>query len=159
MRREAGVAYVLLLLAIAVTSATAAAAVQIGAVTARREAETHLLAIGGEFERALRSYSGAPSGAGSASAGRGPRSLDDLLRDPRAPGVRRHLRQIYADPLTGKSEWGLIRDSLGSIVGVHSLAAGRPIRQNPTGSPVPLPEQADSYRDWVFGIAPSPPPK
>jgi hypothetical protein len=142
-------AYVLLLLAVAVTSAAAATAVQLGAAASRREAEIHLLAIGADFERALQSYAGVAKGA-AGSAGRGPRTLEDLLLDPRSPGVHRHLRQVYADPLTGKKEWGLIRDNLGSITGVYSLAPGRPIRQGPaTGTP----GEVQTYQEWVFGIA------
>jgi hypothetical protein len=51
----------------------------------------------------------------------------------RMPGTRRYLRQLYADPLTGRREWGLIRDALGSIQGVYSLADGRPIRRQGFG--------------------------
>jgi hypothetical protein len=68
------------------------------------------------------------------------------------PGVRRHLRQIYADPLTGKEEWGLVLDSEGFIVGVHSLAEARPIKRTGWGPQRAAFEEAQSYKEWVFGL-------
>jgi type II secretory pathway pseudopilin PulG len=147
-----GFAYVLLLLAIALIGLAASAALSVGATVARRDAEQQLLAIGAEFQQALRSYAGVPVGAVAPSVGRGPRSLEDLVRDPRAPGVRRHLRQVYADPLTGKNEWGLIVDSQGFITGVHSLAHGMPIKQSGFDAPWAGFEDAQGYGQWVFGL-------
>lgn len=151
-RAQAGFAYLLLLIALAVIGVSSAAAVSLGAAMTRRDAERELLAIGGEFQRALDSYAGVPSGALAPPGARGPRELEDLLRDPRQPGVRRHLRQVYADPLTGKEEWGLVRDSEGTIVGVYSLAEGRPIQR--TGWPPEWAgfEEQESYAGWVFGL-------
>jgi type II secretory pathway pseudopilin PulG len=150
--RQAGVAYLLLLVAIAIIGISAAAAVSIGSAVARRDAEVQLLAIGAEFQRALASYAGVPAGAAAAPGARGPRDLQDLLRDPRQPGIRRHLRKVYADPLTGKDDWGLLRDSEGFIVGVYSLADGRPAKR--TGWPPEWSgfEDQDSYAGWVFGL-------
>lgn len=151
----------LLLLSVALISITATAAVSLGATMARRDAERELLAIGAEFRQALRSYAGVPGGALPSVSGRGPRSLDDLLKDPRAPGVRRHLRQLYADPLTGKPEWGLVLDAQGQITGMHSLAQGRPIQQAGFEPHLGAFAGAESYRQWVFGLTeatPHPPP-
>lgn len=152
-RRQAGFAYVLLLLAVALISIAATAAVGLGATMARRDAERELLAIGAEFQQALRSYAGVPVGAVPPTMGQGPRALEDLLKDPRVPGIRRHLRQLYADPLTGKREWGLVMDAQGRIAGVHSLAEGKPIRQAGFEPQLAALENAESYRQWVFGLA------
>jgi type II secretory pathway pseudopilin PulG len=154
-RYQRGFAYVLLLLAVALISIAATAAMTLGATMARRDAERELLAIGAEFQQALRSYAGVPVravGAASPTIGQGPRTLDDLLKDPRMPGIRRHLRQLYADPLTGKSEWGLVMDAQGRITGVHSLAEGKPIRQSGFEPQFAALENAESYRQWVFGL-------
>lgn len=149
---QAGFAYVLLLIAVAVIGVSAAAAVSLGTTLARREAERDLLAIGSEFQRALNSYAGLPPGANAAPGTRGPRSLEDLLKDPRQPGIRRHLRKVYADPMTGKDEWGVVRDSEGFITGVYSLAEGTPVKR--TGWPPEWArfEEQDSYAGWVFGF-------
>lgn len=149
--RAVGYAYVMLLVMVAVTAGAAATGVSLGATAARRDAEQELLAIGEDFTRALRAYRGLAPGQPVGAGLPGPRTLDDLLRDPRVPGVRRFLRQIPPDPLTGRHDWGLVTDASGGIVGIHSLAEGEPIRK--TGF---LPgqtsfETARSYRDWIFG--------
>jgi type II secretory pathway pseudopilin PulG len=153
-RRTGGFAYVLLIAAIALISLAASASLEYGASMTRRSAERELLAIGAEFQQALHSYAGVPDG-GVASLARGPKNLADLLRDPRVPGVRRHLRQLYADPLTGKAEWGLVLDPQGHIVGVHSLATGRPIQRTGFEPRFGRLEQAESYSGWVFGLRPA----
>ena len=143
-RHPHGYAYVLLLFAVAVLGIAATASVELGRSMSQRDAEIELIAIGLEFQQALQSYAGV--------GGRGPRNMDELLRDPRFPGVRRHLRRIYADPLTGKSEWGLVTDELGSIVAVHSLSQGRPVRRDDFPPDLAGFERAESYRDWTFGL-------
>lgn len=150
--RERGFAYLVLLLAIALIGIAASSAVSLGATVARRDAELQLLAIGAEFDQALRSYAGVPGAAAAVASARGPRNLDDLLRDPRYPGVRRHLRKLYADPLTGSTEWGLVRDSEGFIIGVYSQAAGRPIKRGQFPPMQAHFEEAESYSGWVFGM-------
>lgn len=147
---QQGFAYLLLLLAVALIGVAASAAVSLGATMARRDAEQQLLAVGAEFQQALRSYAGVPVGAVVPPGVRGPRSLNDLLKDPRVPGVRRHLRQVYADPLTGKSEWGLLRDSQGFIAGVYSLSEGTPIKRSGFAPEWSTFDEAASYRQWVF---------
>lgn len=147
MRTNAGFAYIFLLLSIAVIGFTAAAANEIGSIQSRRSTEALLLAIGTEFQRALESYAAAtPVGQPTT-----PSSLKDLLEDPRYPLIRRHLRKIHVDPLTGRAEWGLVRDPQGRIIGVFSLAPGNPIKQ--TGFPVWQNhfEETNSYSRWVFG--------
>jgi hypothetical protein len=83
-------------------------------------------------------------------AGGGPRQLEDLLVDRRAGGVRRHLRKIYADPLTGRLEWGLVKHPDGSIAGVFSLAPGTPIKQGGFDAHRAAFESAKRYSDWTF---------
>ncbi len=142
----------LLLIAVAIIGVAASASLSMGSTMARRDAEQQLLAVGAEFQQALRSYAGLPYGAGAVSPGRGPKTLDELLKDPRAPGVRRHLRQLYADPLTGKPDWGIVRDELGTIAGVYSQAAGVPIKQAGFEAPWAHFENARTYKEWVFGM-------
>jgi type II secretory pathway pseudopilin PulG len=141
-----GFAYILLLIAIAVFGIASAAAVALGSQIARRDAETHLFAIGTEFESALRSYRAMRGNAPAI----GPRSLEDLLKDAGRPTLTRHLRQIYADPLTGKPEWGLKRSADGTISGIYSLADGTPIKQYGFDEPHAGFSNARSYADWIF---------
>jgi type II secretory pathway pseudopilin PulG len=145
--RARGFTYIGLLIAVAIIAVAAAAALQIGAVAQRRAAEDELLGIGLEFKAAIRSYFettpvGMPTGA--------PRRLEDLLRDPRFPGVKRHLRKIYSDPLTGSNDWGIVRSDDGGILGVYSKAQGVPIRQENFPDEFFHFKHGQSYKRWVF---------
>jgi type II secretory pathway pseudopilin PulG len=144
---QRGIAYIALMIAIAVISLVAASAVQLGAVHGQRAAEDELLFVGGEFQRALSRYADAtPVGLP-----RAPASLDELTADPRFPGAVRHLRKVYADPITGAADWEIIHDSAGRVAGVHSrstlVAVGiSRIRPTAPGLPAPLIE----YNRLVF---------
>lgn len=150
--RSGGFAYVLLLIGVATLWMLSAASLSTGSQLSRRDAERELLAIGAEFEQALTSYAGGNSNTGRAIDGLGPQTLEELLKDPRVPSIKRHLRQIYADPLTGKSEWGLVKAPGGFIVGVYSLAEGVPIRRSGFEPARAGFEDAPTYADWVFGL-------
>jgi type II secretory pathway pseudopilin PulG len=147
-----GFAYVLLLIAISVIGVVASASLHMGSQMARRDAEQSLLSIGREFEQALRAYAAVPTNAASPVTARGPRTLEELLKDPRTPSTRRYLRQIYADPLTGRDAWGLAKDPAGFIVGVYSLADGKPIKQTGFEPSQAGFEEAETYAAWVFGL-------
>lgn len=146
-----GFAYLGLLVAVAALGMAAAGTVSLGARASRQDAERQLLAIGGEIERALQSYGAA---ATPAQAGIGPRALKDLLKDPRSAGLKRHLRRIRHDPLTGLPDWGLVLARDGSILGVYSLAEGQPQKQAGFGPAQAHFERAERYADWVFSASP-----
>jgi hypothetical protein len=56
--------------------------------------------------------------------------LQDLLKDPRYPNPRRHLRKHYADPISGTDEWGAIESPGASgITGIYSRAEGQPTKR------------------------------
>lgn len=147
---SAGFAYVALLVIIAIIGIHVAAGLKFGAVTGRRNAEQQLLDVGNQYRIALLSYAVAtPTGQSP-----NPPTMQSLLRDPRFPGVVRHLRKIYADPITGDYNWQLVMtpDHSG-IIGIHSRSAQHPIKignfdpefQNFTGK--------TSYQEWIFGAA------
>lgn len=150
--REDGFTYLGALILVAVISVTATATLKLGAAMQRRAAEEQLLAIGGEFRDAFVSYANAtPPGQP-----RTPQSLEDLLKDPRFPVVRRHLRRVYVDPISGKPEWGTIPAQPGpGIMGVYSLAEGTPIKVGNFELRFQEFEGKTSYQDWTF----MPPPE
>lgn len=150
MVSQRGFTFIAILLAVALVGAVLAAAATVWHTAAKRAREEELLFVGDQFRRAVLSY--ARSRAGGV-AGQLPRSLDDLLRDPRAPAVTRHLRRIYVDPVTGKAEWGLVRNPEGGILGVYSLSEGKPLK---TGNFRPEDQAfADkrSYGEWRFVVS------
>ena len=112
----------------------------------QRDKEAELLFVGKQYRQAIASY--------YASGQREfPTRLEDLLLDPRFPSVRRHLRRLYRDPMSGGTEWGLVK--LGDrIVGVYSLAPGTPLKEVPSGSPDEPPIGGASYGDWKFVVDP-----
>ncbi|MGJ9420315.1 type II secretion system protein [Massilia sp. CMS3.1] len=124
-RRQAGFTYIGLIVFVTIIGLVGAATLKVGALLQRAEAENELLAIGAEFSAALASYAQAtPAGQPQQ-----PTSLEALLRDPRFPTPRRHLRRIFVDPITGRAEWGLVRATEGGpIIGVHSLSQFQPLK-------------------------------
>ncbi|MFZ4650790.1 MAG: type II secretion system protein [Rubrivivax sp.] len=142
-------AYVAVLVVLAMLALAAAATARLGAAAHRRAAEGALLEAGAAFSAALASYARVtPKGQPDA-----PRRLQDLLRDPRFPGVLRHLRRLPVDPLTGRQEWGLYREDDaddGGIMGVYSLARGRPLKQANFDSRFQDFERRQTYSEWLF---------
>jgi len=123
------------------------ATVRLGAVIERRAAEEELLAVGTDFREAFISYANAtPPGLP-----RTPPSLQALLKDPRFPEPRRHLRRIYPDPLTGDDLWATIAAIPGpGIMGVYSAAPGKPIKIGNFDLRFRDFEGKTSYAEWKF---------
>ncbi|KQV78656.1 type II secretion system pseudopilin PulG [Massilia sp. Root351] len=124
-RRRAGFTYISLIILVAIIGLVGATAVKLGAVMQRSAAERELLNIGAQFSDALQSYAKAtPPGQPTQ-----PPSLKELLLDPRFPAVRRHLRKIFVDPMTGKAEWGIsYAAGTTGVVAVYSLSDAKPVK-------------------------------
>lgn len=145
-RAQRGFTYLWVLLMVAFLGVGLTVAVEIDATAAQRDRERQLLAIGRQFQSAIGRYYESQLTAGKKDY---PATLEDLLQDPRVPGLRRHLRKIFVDPMTGKAEWGLVKVG-GRIAGVHSLSAKQPIKQDNFE-----PEHAglrakQHYNEWLF---------
>lgn len=148
--QQAGFTYIGLLFFLFVIALASAIAVQTTSLLARRTAEQELLALGREFSAAFRSYyESTPAGQR-----RYPVTLQDLLKDPRLPGIRRHLRRLYADPITGKETWGIIAAPEGGIMGVYSLAKDTPIKIGSFDADQKDFTDKSSYAEWQFYYAP-----
>ena len=144
--KQRGFSYVGLLIVVALLSLSAAASVSVGAVAQRRDAEEELLFVGEQFRLALQSYYLAtPNGQR-----RYPLQLQDLLQDPRFPATRRHLRQLYADPITGRRDWVLVMAPESGIMGVHSSSHAQPIKKALFPPQYASFEGKTEYSQWVF---------
>lgn len=143
----AGFTYLALLAVLGLMMLTSTMTVQLGARLARAQAHDEFIETGMAYRAALISYARAtPAGM----QGR-PARLEDLLKDPRYSATRRHLRKLYADPITGKSSWGIVyaRDG-GGIMGVHSLS-DEPVGTRQAVKPMEQgQDRARVYRDWKF---------
>lgn len=129
--------------------------------SSQRAKEDELLWVGRQYVRALESYfhadfqSGAlrsPAGSDAdqrSTPGVLPNEMDDLLRDPRAAQVVRHLRKAYKDPMTGE-DFELLRDPGGRVRGVRSSSSLKPFRVD--GFPRGFEKfvGATRYDEWEF---------
>jgi type II secretory pathway pseudopilin PulG len=112
---QQGIVLLGLLIALAISSIGLMAAADVWATSRQREREQELLFVGGQYRKAIERYYFTTPGQTKAL----PASLEDLLEDKRFPAPVRHLRRLYADPMTDSSEWGTVL--IGSkIAGVYS---------------------------------------
>ena len=146
---EKGLAYIGLLIVLALLALSAAAGVKITSLEQQRNAEIELFAIGLEFQIALNNYvNTTPPGAK-----RLPENLEDLLKDPRTSLLRRHLRKIYIDPMTRQANWGVLISADGKgIIGIYSYSKKRPIKIANFPAEFTYFEKANSYQDWIFAL-------
>lgn len=145
-RLSRGVGLLLVLMMLALATAGAALVAQKWSEQASREKEQELLYIGNVFAKALSSYRAAtPAGAQAA-----PPTLQHLLQDERSGITRRHLRKLYADPITGKADWVLRRDAQGGIVGIGSRSQQAPWRRIPQQLEYTDLPAATRYAEWIF---------
>lgn len=149
-KRAGGFTYLGLLILLFILGMVAAAGLKAGSLMQRAAAEEELLEIGAQFSEALRSYAAAtPKGQPQQ-----PPALADLLKDPRFPNPRRHLRKIFVDPITGRAEWGVmyLADKKG-VIGVHSLSDQRPLKMANFDARFMGMENKEKLSDWRFVMA------
>lgn len=141
---ERGFAYIGVLVLTAVIGIGLMQASLVWSKQRQRERETELLFVGSQIRLAIERYYRAPPGS------QYPRSLDALVEDKRSPNIQHHLRRLYADPMTGKPDWGIVKAPDGGIMGVYSQAPGKPLKQGGFALADEAFSGKNSYRDWVF---------
>lgn len=150
-RHQRGLALLTLLLAVALLSMSAGAALLVERLERDRERQRALLFVGAQFTQAIRSYVQAPG----VPVRELPSRLEDLVEDRRGPRPVRHLRRVWVDPVTGGSTWGLLMHR-GRIAGVHSLSTAAPIVR------VDFPPEFERFTgaraltDWRFTVLEGP---
>lgn len=141
--RERGFTYLTAMFMVIVLTGGLALVGEVWHTASLREKESELLSIGHQYRRAIeRYYVNGPRLY--------PRTLEDLLKDPRKPVTERYLRRLYPDPITGKAEWGIVKAPDGGIMGVHSLSDARPLKTagfRPRDKDL---ENKEKYSDWKF---------
>lgn len=147
--RARGFTYLGILLAVAFLGIALAAAGTVWATASQRAREAELLFVGKAYRDAIGSYYlHSPGGA------RLPMTLDELVEDNRLPVVQRHLRRLYADPMTGQADWELIRNVDGAITGVRSSSHRTPIKRASFDPAESSFAGAECYCDWQFVFRP-----
>ena len=147
---QRGFAFVALLIVVAAMGAALAASGTIWHQVQQRAKERELLFVGMQYRRAIQRYYDNSPGVKAY-----PRTLAALLRDERLPGTQRHLRRPYRDPLTNSDQWELVLAPDGGIMGLYSLAEGRPLRQANFPAELGWLGGMPSYADWQFVYVPT----
>jgi type II secretory pathway pseudopilin PulG len=140
---EAGFTYLTVLFMVAFMGVGLALTGEVWHTALLREREAQLLYTGNQYRRAIeRYYVSGPR--------QYPRTLDDLLKDPRKPFTERYLRKLYVDPMNGKSEWSIVQAPDGGIIGVYSSSEDKPIKVAGFGFANFGFAGAAKYSDWKF---------
>jgi type II secretory pathway pseudopilin PulG len=140
---EGGFTYIGILVAVSVMGLLLVQVGRVWATTERREREMELLFVGDQIRAAIGAY--------FTNGRRYPVSLEDLLEDRRLPVMRRYLRRLYADPITGRADWRLIVSPTdGGIMGVASNSQLTPIKNAGFDVRDAAFEGSDCYCSWQF---------
>lgn len=150
MCRQRGFTYLAVLFMIALMGVMLVSIATMWHTARQREKERDLLFIGSQFRQAIGSYYEKTPGA----LKKYPSSLEELLKDSRFVTVQRYLRRVYRDPMTGNSEWGLVKAPQGGIMGVHSLSQDTPLKTGNFRAPDKGFEEKKKYSEWVFFYTP-----
>lgn len=143
IKHQQGFTYLLILAALIVVGILAEVVTRSEVMQLSRDKEEELLFRGMAFQQAIKSYVNA-----SPQGKQFPRTLEDLQSDPRF-ALKKHIRQVYTDPITGE-DWLLIKNKSGGITGVTSSSKQKPLKQKFFPHGLESFEQAEHYSDWVF---------
>ena len=144
--RVAGFTFIGLLLVVMLLGLALSTVGVVWSTQIRREREAQLLFVGEQYRRAIARY--------YADGGRYPAALADMLQDQRFPQVRRQLRKLYADPITGRADWQLIPAGDGGIMGVASSSQDKPIKVANFRHADAAFVGTECYCAWQFAYAP-----
>lgn len=143
--RQSGFTYLTVMFIVAILLGGLALVGEMWQTTTRREKEAELLFIGNQYRRAIGLFYDATPGP----AKRYPRTLEDMIKDPRQPSTQRHLRKLYPDPITGK-EFSLVKAPDGGIQGVFSASEEAPLKVAGFRVRDASLEGQTKYSDWKF---------
>jgi len=150
MQRQRGFSYPVAMFMAALLAVVSMRALENTMTAERRDKEAELLVVGQAYRDAIRTYYDNSPGTAKTY----PPELSALLQDARTTRLRRHLRKLYRDPVSGSGEWGLVRTEQGGVKGVYSLSSLRPMKSD--GFPAELAGFAGAaqYRQWQFVYEP-----
>ena len=143
-----GFTFIGLMAIIAIMGVMLLAVGEVWHVARKREKEVELLFVGNQFQKAISAYYANTPAANKQQPY--PTSLEDLLKDPRYPSTQRYLRKIYIDPISGSTEWGIVKNPNGGIFGIYSQSDEEPIKQSNFLLANMGFEGKTKYSEWVF---------
>jgi len=148
--KSGGFTYVMVLAAVVIVGIVVEAAHVTTWRVVRVDREAELLFRGQAYRNAVKSFYEAN--------GVFPRTLEDLVKDPRSASGKRHIRALYRDPMAKdeKAEWRIIRAIDGGIAGVSSASTEEPLKQANFPPELVKFTGAKSYAEWMFEYVPPP---
>ncbi|MFM0362933.1 type II secretion system protein [Paraburkholderia sediminicola] len=149
LTRQRGVAYFWALLMVLFVTLGLGKLLEDVARSNQRTREAELLYTGNLYRDAIRQYwQSTPIGAKPY-----PGKLENLLRDPRYPVIRRYLRRLYPDPVTGNAFLPISAPD-GGVMGVRSASTRKPVKVVGFRANQTTFAAARSYQQWEFTYAP-----
>lgn len=146
LTNQCGIALLGVLIAVTILGLMAGIAGSSWKTIMQRAKEQELLWRGDQYRQAIASYYQTAHAGAQAML---PRTLDDLLKDPRSVSTLRHLRKLYPDPLTG-GDWVLVKGPAGRIKGVHSSSPLKPFKQDGFSEENKDFAGKTTYSEWLF---------
>lgn len=146
MNGEKGFTYPAVLFLVTLISISLMTAQKQWATIIKRDREKELLFRAEQLIQAIGSYNQSSPGGSKQY----PRNFKDLLKDNRVPGLKRHLRKAFKDPMTKDGQWGLVYDGRGNIKGFFSLSQEEPLKKTGFPKAYKLFENQKKYSDWKF---------
>jgi len=163
IRNQQGFTLVVVLVLVVILGLTLGIAGSTWRTVVQQAKEKELLFRGDQYRRAIGSYY---KMAHAGTQGEFPKSLEDLLKDPRSLQTVRHIRKLYKDPMTGE-DWVLIRQGgtveggvtagagAGGIIGVHSSSDLEPFKKDDFSEENEKFKDKEKYSEWEFVYEPS----
>jgi len=144
---EDGFTYMTLLLAVVIIGIALSAVGRQWSLIDRRDKENELLFRGDQFVIAIDAYFKSAHGGANIY----PKTLEDLLKDSRSLVVKRYLRRMYEDPVTGKADWIPIKEAKsGRIKGVRSSSSMAPVKTDGFPARYSHFKGKATYGEWDF---------
>lgn len=142
---QSGFVYIAVLVALMLVALATQGVMTSVAQQAQREREDALLRVGQMYVQAIGSYYQASPGIQK----QWPRTLEDLLEDKRLISIKRHIRELYPDPIS-RQDWTLIQAPDGGLQGVASSSMAQPLRSAVVELDGFVLTPATRYADWQF---------
>lgn len=151
LNKDGGFTFIVLLFIVVISGIMFSATGKVWSNVMKREREAELIFVGLQYVQAIEAYY---KGSGGRHSKMYPSELEFLLEDPRENVLKRYLRRLYDDPMTG-DKFEIIKDEVsGKIKGVKSKSTDKVLKTD--GFPEELKQLKGkaTYSDWEFVYVP-----